>query len=347
VALTSFYQCGDLYRLDPVTLADLGTESWNGQFPREGASAHTKVDVRTGELLFFNYSTTYPYMHYGVVSPKGELVTYIDVPLPGSRLPHDMVFTENYSIVNDCPLFWDPDLLARDVYANRFHPDMPMRLGVIPRHGKTSDIVWFDCEPTFVLHWINAYEEGDEIVVDGYFQSDPAPYLPPDATIDERLFRYLDLHAMQSRPYRWRLNLKTGAVTEGPLSDTITEFGVINNAIAGKKYGVTYSALPTEGWFTFDGVIRHEVETGREEVVRLPEGVFCSEAVFAPRAGATTEDDGYVMTYTIDVNADKSECVIYDARRMSDGPVARIELPERISSGTHAWWDDHSTSHTS
>jgi carotenoid cleavage dioxygenase len=110
---------------------------------------------------------------------------------------------------------------------------------------------------------------------------------------------------------------------------------------------VTYSALPTEGWFTFDGVIRHEVETGREEVVRLPEGVFCSEAVFAPRAGATTEDDGYVMTYTIDVNADKSECVIYDARRMSDGPVARIELPERISSGTHAWWDDHSTSHTS
>ncbi len=347
VALTSFYQCGDLYRLDPVTLADLGTESWNGQFPREGASAHTKVDVRTGELLFFNYSTTYPYMHYGVVSPKGELVTYIDVPLPGSRLPHDMVFTENYSIVNDCPLFWDPDLLARDVYANRFHPDMPMRLGVIPRHGKTSDIVWFDCEPTFVLHWINAYEEGDEIVVDGYFQSDPAPYLPPDATIDERLFRYLDLHAMQSRPYRWRLNLKTGAVTEGPLSDTITEFGVINNAIAGKKYGVTYSALPTEGWFTFDGVIRHEVETGREEVVRLPEGVYCSEAVFAPRAGATTEDDGYVMTYTIDVNADKSECVIYDARRMSDGPVARIELPERISSGTHAWWDDHSTSHTS
>jgi carotenoid cleavage dioxygenase len=249
--------------------------------------------------------------------------------------------------VNDCPLFWDPDLLARDVYANRFHPDMPMRLGVIPRHGQTSDIVWFDCEPTFVLHWINAYEEGDEIVVDGYFQSDPAPYLPPDATIDERLFRYLDLHAMQSRPYRWRLNLKTGAVTEGPLSDTITEFGVINNAIAGKKYGVTYSALPTEGWFTFDGVIRHEVETGREEVVRLPEGVFCSEAVFAPRAGATTEDDGYVMTYTIDVNADKSECVIYDARRMSDGPVARIELPERISSGTHAWWDDHSTSHTS
>ena len=30
---------------------------------------------------------------------------------------------------------------------------------------------------------------------------------------------------MQSRPYRWRLNLKTGAVVEGPLSDTITEFG--------------------------------------------------------------------------------------------------------------------------
>ena len=81
--------------------------------------------------------------------------------------------------------------------------------------------------------------------------------------------------------------------------------------------------------------------------MRLPKGVFCSEAVFAPRVGSQSEDDGYVLTYTIDVNDDKSECVIFDAQRMTDGPVARVELPERISSGTHAWWDDRSTSLTS
>ncbi|MFM8387949.1 MAG: carotenoid oxygenase family protein, partial [Actinomycetota bacterium] len=115
IALSSFYQCGDLYRLDPRTLDDMGTESWNGAFPAEGVSAHTKVDEATGELLFFNYSTAAPYMHYGVVSAQGELVHYVDVPLPGPRLPHDMCFTENFAILNDCPLFWDEDLLKKDV----------------------------------------------------------------------------------------------------------------------------------------------------------------------------------------------------------------------------------------
>ena len=58
VAVASFYQCGDLYMLDPLTLDDLGKCTWGGDFPRDlGVSAHTKVDDHTGELLFFNYGT--------------------------------------------------------------------------------------------------------------------------------------------------------------------------------------------------------------------------------------------------------------------------------------------------
>lgn len=338
VALTSFYQCGDLYRLDPITLADDGREVWNGKFPDAGVSAHTKVDQNTGELMFFNYQTTYPYMHYGVVSPTGDLAHYTAVPLPGPRLPHDMAFTENYSILNDCPLFWKQDLIDRGIYATQFHKDMPTRLGVIPRYGTEKDIKWFECDATYVLHWINAYEEGDEIIVDGYFQFDPSPGVEPDATLDQRMFRFLDLYALQSRPYRWRLNMKTGAVKEGPLSDTITEFGMINALTAGKKYQWVYSTIPAVGWFGFEGIIKHNVVTGSEENYQLPEGVYASETVFAPRPSAQSEDDGYLITFTMDVTNDQSHCLVFDAKNVSDGPVARIPLPERICSGTHATW---------
>ena len=72
-ALTSFYQCGDLYRLDPYSGDTLGKEDWGGAFPFDwGVSAHPKVDDRTGELLFFNYSKQAPYMHYGVVDERGS-----------------------------------------------------------------------------------------------------------------------------------------------------------------------------------------------------------------------------------------------------------------------------------
>ena len=150
-------------------------------------------------------------MHYGVVSAAGELTTYIDVPLPGPRLPHDMAFTENWSILNDLPLFWDPQALADGYYSNRFHRDMPSRFALVPRHGKTEDILWFEADPTFVLHWTNAYEDGDEVVLDGFFQHNPTAKgierFPPEL----KGFETLDLNVMQARAHRWRFNTVTGA----------------------------------------------------------------------------------------------------------------------------------------
>ena len=134
---------------------------------------------------------------------------YTPIELPGPRLPHDMAFTENYAILNDCPLFWDPELLAQGVHAVRFCPDLPTRIGVLPRRGDRDDIRWFEADPTYVLHWINAYEDGDEIVLDGFFQRNPTPEAagPHGRRIEQRMFRYLD-HGARPRPYRWRLDLR-------------------------------------------------------------------------------------------------------------------------------------------
>ncbi|MEO3786839.1 carotenoid oxygenase family protein [Actinocorallia sp. B10E7] len=337
VALTSFYQCGDLYRLDPLTLETLGKTTWNGDFPAWGVSAHTKVDENNGELLFFDYGTDAPFMHYGRVDADNRLVDYVEVPLPGPRLPHDMAFTENYAILNDCPLFWEPELMKKGLYASRFHPELPTRLGVLPRRGG-GKIQWFEADPTYVLHWVNAYEDGDEIVLDGFFQGDPEPKDTGDGSFYQRMFRFLALDRMQTRLHRWRLNLVTGQCKEERLSESITEFGVMNNRYGGRPYRYAYAATGLDGWFLFNGLVRHDVVTGAEERCALPEGVYGSEPAMAPRVGATSEDDGYVVTLTMDMNQDRSECLIFEASRLADGPIARVRLPERISSGTHATW---------
>ncbi|NBC21877.1 MAG: apocarotenoid-15,15'-oxygenase, partial [Gammaproteobacteria bacterium] len=57
-----------------------------------------------------------------------------------------------------------------------------------------------------------------------------------------------------------------------------------------------------------------------------------------PRVGAKSEDDGYLVTFVSDVNEDRSEAVLIDAQDFEAGPVCRIVLPHRISSGTHATW---------
>jgi carotenoid cleavage dioxygenase-like enzyme len=58
----------------------------------------------------------------------------------------------------------------------------------------------------------------------------------------------------------------------------------------------------------------------------------------APRVGGTDEDDGYLVTLTTDMNTDASYCLVFDAARVGDGPVCKLQLPERISSGTHSTW---------
>ena len=334
--LSTYYQCGDGYRLNPYTLEQFGSESW---VPIDGISAHPKVDEATGELLFFNYSKHAPYMHFGIVNADNKLTSYRPVPLPGPRLPHDMVFTKNYGVLNDFPLFWDPELLAAGKHAVRFFRDLPSRFALVPRDG--GEIRWFDAAPTFVLHFTNAYEDGDEVVVEGYFQDEPMPKSPNAApTGYERMMVYLDQHAMGTRLHRWRFNLKTGGTTEQRLDDRILEFGMINQQYLGRKHRYCYSAVAKPGWFLFTGLVKHDLQAGTSESLDFGLDRYGSEAPFAPRIGATEEDDGYLLSFITDEAAGTSECLIVDARKITEGPVCRIALPHKISSGTHATWAD-------
>jgi carotenoid cleavage dioxygenase len=152
------------------------------------------------------------------------------------------------------------------------------------------------------------------------------------------MFRFLDNALMGPRLHRWRLNLGTGIAKEEALTDTVSEFGMINDQHRGRSYRYSYSATSVPGWFLFDGIVKHDALTGRQERYRLEEGVFASETAMAPRVGAQGEDDGYLVTITSDMNRDLSECLVFDARNLHDGPVCRVRLPERVSSGTHSTW---------
>jgi carotenoid cleavage dioxygenase-like enzyme len=333
-ALTTFYQCGEGYRVDAGTLETHGPEAW---VPLDGISAHPKLDPATGELMFFNYSKHAPHLHYGVVDRDNKLTTYIPIALSGPRLPHDMAFTQNYSILNDMPLFWDEELLKKNVHAARLHKGLPSRFAVVPRHG--GEVRWFEAAPTYVLHWVNAFEQGDEIVLDGYFQEEPEPQPRADAPPGyAHMMAYLDEFSFRPKLHRWRFNLRDGTTKEERLDDAILEFGSVNQRVAGRPYRYAYSTLAEPGWFLFNGFARNDLKTGARAEYRLQPGRFASEAPFVPRIGARSEDDGYLVSFVTDENTATSECILLDARAIQDGPVARIALPHKLCSGTHACW---------
>ena len=55
------------------------------------------------------------------------------------------------------------------------------------------------------------------------------------------------------------------------------EFGTINSGFGRWPYRYNYAATNEPGWFLFNGLVKHDTLTGREEQYQFEPGVFCSE----------------------------------------------------------------------
>lgn len=341
--MSLWYNAGHPYRLDAQTLETRGYYDLEGRDHRR-LSAHSKVDLATGELLFFDYGNEPPYMTYGVADRDGRLKHEVAIDLPGPRLPHDIGVTTHYTILHDLPFFHDMNVLRRHGYrVLTFHTDIPTRFGLIPRYGRGEEVRWFECEPCYILHTSNCWEEGDWVVMDGCRSTNPMPAAQPGEGELASMLAYMRLEANN---YRWRFNLRTGEVREGPIDDLNTEFNKTNPLYLGRKSRFAYHQripLLHEGGHTlrFTGLVKYDNETGRRWQWDYGAGVFGSEAVFAPRRGADAnsgEDDGYVITLVTDSRNWQSRCLVFDARDIEQGPVARVCLPHRVPFGFHATW---------
>jgi carotenoid cleavage dioxygenase len=85
-------------------------------------------------------------------------------------------------------------------------------------------------------------------------------------------------------------------------------------------------------------LLKYDLATDRRERLAFPEHHIGYEASFAPRDGATAEDDGYLVGFVTDEAAMTTEFWITPAQAMADGPVARVQLPQRVPPKFHGRW---------
>ena len=335
---TMFSRCGQPYRLDPTDFHTIGPDDFSGTWSK-GVSAHSKVDERTGEFVFFNYSfNTKPYMEYGVVGPDNKLICSTEIDLPGPRLPHDSWITENYTILHDLPMFWDPELLRQGRKKMVFDQSMKTRFGVIPRYGRGDEVVWFECEPTYVLHTVNAWEEGDEIIAYAFKQLSPIPDIPKGTPSAKVQNYFLSFKFMQPRLAEYRFNLKTGEASERFVDHVNAEMPGMNYRYLGIKNRYSYNTFAAEvPLFLMSGIQKFDYQELKEiDRYDLPEGKYMGQPVFAPRVGSQAEDDGYLIAYV--GNLEHTEVWIWKGQSIGAGPIARVQLPLVVPAGSHAYW---------
>ncbi|MEP0910689.1 carotenoid oxygenase family protein [Leptolyngbya sp. GB1-A1] len=334
--LLALWEGGEPHAIDVPSLDTIGSHTFGGKLVSP-VTAHPKVDPTTGEMMFFGYSLAQPpYLRYSVVSAEGELLRTVGIDLPVGVMMHDFAITEHYTIFMDLPLTFRLERIQRGEPAFAFERDRPSRFGILPRHGENRMIRWFESPSCYVFHTLNAYESGDDIILIACRMGSTSILGASPGSHES------DNRAISSNVpllYRWRFNLKTGTVQEETLDDCPCEFPRINEQYLGRpiRYGYAGKSAPT-AMPKFNGLLQFDLAHQSVQTHSFGTGRYGGEGVFVPRPGATTEDDGWLMTFVHDETQSTSELIIVAAQAMTDEPIARVLMPQRIPYGFHGTW---------
>ncbi len=308
------------YELDTVGPSDFG-----GTLPG-GYTAHPKRDPATGELHAISYFWGWGNkVQYSVVDTAGLVRKVVDIDVGGPVSIHDMSLTERFAVIYDLPVVFDADMaMSGSGFPYRWDPDYRARVGLLELDGGADGVRWFDVEPCYVFHPMNAYDDGDQVVL--------------DVVRHQRMFDTQRLGPDEGPPTldRWTVDLAAGKVMEERIDDLGQEFPRVDERLVGRPYRFGYTGAFLEG---HDALVKQDLNRRTREVRPLRSGGRgTSETVFVPAAADAAEDDGWLLSLVYDADQDRSDLLVLNAADFTGEPQAVVHLPQRVPFGFHGNW---------
>ena len=194
----------------------------------------------------------------------------------------------------------------------------------MPRDGGNADVRWFDVEPCYVFHPMNAYDEGDTIVL--------------DVVRHPKMFDTEHLGPNEGPPHSTAGPSISPTARCANHASTIArqEFPRVDERLVGKRHRYGYAPTFGDGMTGTGDLLKHDFVGGSTQTRSFGAGKALGEFVFHPSSPDAAEDDGVLMGYVYDRATDRSELAILDAQTLQN--VASIKLPHRVPSGFHGNW---------
>jgi len=242
---------------------------------------------------------------------------------------HDFMITRDHAIFMDLPVVFDFSNPAAPI---RWDDNYGARIGIVPRMGTNDDIRWFEVDPCYVFHPLNAYVDGDQVICDvGRHAS---------------MWKNSMDDGEPSYMHRWTFDLASGAVGEQQLDGDPHAFPRVDDRVVGLKHRYGWGVAPRgggKGVIVDPGtVVKWDFQTGTQQIYDFGPNSFPGEFVFVQDDDDAGEDEGWVMGLVYDQSTETSDLVILDATAPGTDPVARVHLPQRVPFGFHGSWVDDS-----
>jgi beta,beta-carotene 9',10'-dioxygenase len=323
-------------QFDAATLETVGLAADAGPPKGQHATAHPHHDPERDELIAYvvRFGARSQYVIYAVPADGSGRRVIATVPVGRPSYMHSFALTPRYAVLVEFPIVVNPLKLAmrgKPFIANyHWDADRPARFLVFDRiAGELRGT--YETAPFFSFHTINAFERGDELVVD------LAAY--DDAEIIQSLYldRARDPETVfpRSEPRRYEIDLAGGAVRSRALADCYFELPRVNyRRVNGQPYRYAYANSVNEpGRSSFlDQITKLDVESGALTTWQ-EDGCYPGEPVFVASPGAEGEDEGVLLSVVLDGRSDTSFLLVLDAQGL--GELARAHVPQHVPFGFH------------
>jgi len=338
--LLALWERGRPVTLDPDTLDTLGEESFGGTLPKWAAfSAHVRRDPRTGDLYSLQMNMGIriirPVAQTWRVSPEGRATRGVQVKLHRHFLIHDFGLTPRKLVIVAGPCYFEPWKLFNAVVgrntlfaAYTWQPSEPTRVYVIDREGRAPTQV-YETDPCLMVHTANAFEEQQDIVLDGVVY--------PDGGGLQFTWDFLSGVPSNERMghiVRFRMQ-PNGRCSHERLADVGAEACRINPRFDTMPHRYIYGLHAKPGQTASASVIKVDAHRRRAELHTFGEGCYGWEPIFVPRPGATAEDDGWVLCPVYDSRTHLSHVSIFRADDFSGDDIARVHMPFHLPFTVH------------
>lgn len=331
--LYALWEGGSPYEIDPDTLDTLGVRRFGGELRRAGAySAHPSRCPRTGDM--FNFGVEFvprPHLSIYRTDSRGDLRHLRSVALPYLAMVHDFAITQRYLVFLVSPIIADLMPVALGLKpigdALRYRPERGSVFVLVPRDG--AKIRRVDSPAVLQFHLSNAYDDGDDVVVDAI------TYENSQLLNSIARFQTTSLHDSPSEFTRFRIS-GAGRVVREPLSNSVCEFPRHHPDHEGRPHRYAYYNTRRSLSSLYDSITKLDLTDQAEKtyMATASGNSFC-EPIFVPCPRPTAEDDGWLLTVEYQAAHHTSQLVILDARDPSRGPVATAQLTHHIPQGFH------------
>lgn len=298
-----------------------------------GYTAHPKRDPDSGELYAVSYFWGWgDEVEVSILDRHARVRSSRRVALGGPVSLHDCAITERWLVLLDLPVTFNVEAAAAGArFPYRWQEDYHARVGLLPRDGTSTEVVWHDVEPCYVFHVMNAYDEPGS---DG---------VALDVVRHPSMFRTHLLGPSEGKPTleRWHLDGHGGAVKEECLDDRGEEFPRVDERVVGRphRYGYAVALGEKDDVLGTESVlVCHDLERGTSAERSFGPGALVGEAVFVPRADDADEADGWLLTIAYAPETDTSALHIINAADPTGDAQAVVELPQRVPAGFHGNW---------